>query len=104
MISDDRAEKALRYLAETDLTCAEAKANMERAEFKAKAINQSIFQISAGSVADRKAAADTSADYADAMRVYFEALRDYSHVANKRDTERIVMDTWRTVQANRRQG
>jgi len=25
-------------------------------------------------------------------------------MANKRETERIVLDTWRTIQANKRQG
>jgi hypothetical protein len=28
----------------------------------------------------------------------------YSKMANKRETERIVLDTWRTISANRRMG
>ncbi len=102
MITDERAEKALRYLAETDLTCAEAKANMERMEFKAKAIKQAAFKIADGSVADRNAIAETCAEHVDAMEAYFKAIADYSFIANKRSTEGIVMDTWRTIQANRR--
>ena len=97
MITDERAEKALRYLAETDLSCAEAKANMERAEYKAKATKQAVFRMTEGSVAERTAVAETSGQY-------FLAMREYGHIANKRETERIVMDTWRTIQANRRQG
>jgi len=31
-------------------------------------------------------------------------MKTYSAIANKRETERIVLDTWRTVQANRRSG
>jgi len=37
MISDERAEKALRYLVDTDEPCALAKAEMERAEYGWKA-------------------------------------------------------------------
>lgn len=104
MISDPRAEKALTYLAETDIDAATAKADMERAEFKAKAVRQTVFKIADGSVADRNAVADTSEDYRNAMEAYFAALQLYARIANKRETERIVLDTWRTIQANRRHG
>ena len=104
MLSDDRAQKALVYLAETDELCAEAKANAERMEFKAKAIRQAIFLHSEGTVAERTAIAETHQDYAAAMEEYFVAIRQYAHTMNKRDTEKIVMDTWRTICANRRRG
>jgi hypothetical protein len=104
MISDARAKKALTYLAETDRPCAEAKVNAERMEFKAKVTKQAIFKIGDGSVADRTAAADTSAEYGVAMEVYFTALQEYSHMANKRQTEAFVIEVWRSVNANRRHG
>jgi hypothetical protein len=31
-------------------------------------------------------------------------LQTYSHMANKRDTERIVLDVYRTISANKRMG
>lgn len=104
MVSDERAEKALRFLAESDEEAAIAKADMERAEFKAKAIRQTVFKIADGSVADRNALAETSDDYRHAMDLYFVALQKYAHMANKRETEKIVLDTWRTISANRRHG
>lgn len=104
MISDDRAEKALKYLAETDRSCAEAKVNAERMEFKAKATKQAIFKTGEGSVADRTAVAETSPEYAAAMEAYFAAELDYSHAANKRQTEALVIEVWRSVNANRRHG
>jgi hypothetical protein len=104
VISDERAEKALRYLAETDEPCAAAKAEMERAEFRAKVTKQTVFLHSEGSVAERTALADTHASVEAAQDVYFRAIASYLHLANKRETERIVMDAWRTVQANRRLG
>ncbi len=36
--------------------------------------------------------------------VYVTAIAVYGKMANKRETERIVLDTWRTIQANKRQG
>lgn len=104
MITDDRAQKALVYLAETDEPCAEAKANAERMEFKAKAIRQALFLHNTGTVAERQAQAETNQDYIESMDEYFSALKEWSHMMNKRDTERIVVDVWRTIQSNRRIG
>jgi hypothetical protein len=104
VISEDRAEKALRYLAETDLPCAEAKADMERAEFKAKAVKQQTFLHSSGTVAERQATAEASEEHSAAQNDYFASIKVYSHMANKRETERIVLDCWRSIQANRRAG
>jgi hypothetical protein len=104
MIDDDRLHKALSFLATTDERCANLRADMERAEFKAKAIKDAIFKRLDGSVADRSAEAGASEEYGQAMAGYFDALRDYEALRNKRATEAIVIDTWRTIQANQRRG
>jgi hypothetical protein len=104
MISDTRAEKALRYLAETDELCAEAKAGMERAEYKYKAMRETVFKMSTGTVAERTAEAMTHEKTSAAHEEYALAIRDYNHIANKRATEIVVIDCWRTIQSNRRAG
>jgi hypothetical protein len=104
MISDDRAEKALRYLAETDEACAAAKAEMERADYRAKVMRQTVFLHETGTVAERNAKAETHPSVMEASEVYFAAIKAYGAIANKRSTEAIVMDTWRTISANRRKG
>ena len=104
MISDERAEKALRYLAISDESCAAAKANQERMEFKAKAVRQQVFLIEEGTVAERQAKAEVNRDHQNVLDQYFDAMKTYSAIANKRETERIVLDTWRTISANRRSG
>lgn len=104
MISEERAEKALRYLVDTDETAAAAKAEMERAEFAVKRTREAIFMHSEGTVADRQAIAITHASTLEAHERYVHAIALYNKLNNKRDTERIVMDAWRTLQANRRQG
>lgn len=104
MISDERAEKALRYLAATDESCAAAKAHQQRMECKTKAVRQQIFLIEEGTVAERQAKAEIDHDHQRALEEYFDAIKNYSAIANKRETERIVLDTWRTISANRRSG
>lgn len=104
MISDDRAEKALRYLAETDEPAALAKAECERAEFAYKRTKDAIFTHLDGTVGDRQAQAAQHPKTIEAHDRYVETIRAWAHFQNKRETERIVLDTWRTIQANRRQG
>ena len=103
MISEERAEKALRYLVDTDETAAAAKAEMERAEFAYKRTREAVFTHSQGTVAERQATAMQHASTLEAHERYVMAISLYNTLANKRDTERIVMDAWRTLQANRRQ-
>ena len=104
MISDERAEKALRYLAGTDESCGAAKAHQERMEYKAKTVRQLVFLLEAGTIAERQAKAEVDHDHQNALEEYFDAMKTYSAIANKRETERIVLDTWRTISANRRSG
>ena len=103
-VTDERAEKALRYLAETDEPAAEAKAEMERAEFAAKAVKDALFKRLDGSVADRQAEAGSSDEYAAAMDRYFRCVQMWEGVRNKRQTEALVCEIWRSVQANQRRG
>ena len=104
MITDTRAELAIRYLAESDLQCAELKADMERREFKAKSLKHTAFLHMTGTVAEREAGASTHADVIEAYTAYFDAIKQYNAVANKRSTEELILQIWRTTQANRRQG
>ena len=104
MISDDRAEKALRFLVETDESCATAKGEVERAEFAYKRVREAIFTHADGTVAERQAAATQHPKTLEAHDGYVKALQTYAFMANKRDTERIVLDVYRTIQANKRMG
>ena len=104
MISDERAEKALRYLASTDESCGAAKAHQSRMEYKAKAVRQQVFLIEEGTVAERQAKAEVDHNHQSALQEYFDAISTYNAISNKRETERILLDTWRTISANRRSG
>jgi hypothetical protein len=102
MFGQERLEKAMIYLAESDATFAEAHMDMERAEYRAKAIRNQVFLHCEGTVAERSAIADTSGEYDKAMGTYFESLREYDYLKNKRKTEELVIDVYRTLEASRR--
>lgn len=104
MISDDRAEKALRYLVDTDEPAAQAKANMERSEYAYKRAKEMVFIHAEGTVAERQATAAMHPKVKEAHEHYVASIALYGHMANKRDTERIVLDMFRTLSANRRMG
>jgi hypothetical protein len=104
LISEDRLQKALTYLAETDEPAAGLRADVERAEFKAKAVKDAVFLTLEGSVAERNALASTNKEYAKAMDDYFAALRASEAVRNKRSTESIVIEAWRSLNSGRNKG
>lgn len=104
LIDEARLQKALTYLAQTDEPAAALRAEVERAEFKAKAVKDAVFLHSVGSVAERNAIAGTAQTYAEAMEAYFTALKASDAMRNKRGTETIVVDAWRSLNSGRNKG
>lgn len=104
LISETRLQKALEYLATTDEPAAGLRADVERAEFKAKGVKDAVFLTCEGSVAERQAIAGTNKEYTASMNEYFEALRVSDAMRNKRATESIVIDTWRSLNSGRNKG
>lgn len=104
MISTERRDKAMRYLAETDELCAELAANVERAKWKAGQIKDVIRGYTDGSVAAKDAAVANSQEHQIAMQDYFDAIQDSLVVKNKRKTEELVVGLWQSEGANRRAG
>ena len=103
-ISTKRMDLALHYLAETDAQCAELRANHARAEYMAKSVRNAIFAASDGTVADRNAAAENSPEYEEAKLAEFQAFQEYEAMKNKRATESIVIDVWRSLNSARNKG
>jgi len=104
VVTDERCEKALRYLASTDEQAAELKADVDRSEFKAKAMKAAAFLHLEGTVADREAGSTQMPEVAAAYEEHFKAIRAYGAVANKRAVEVLIVEVWRSVGANRRVG
>jgi hypothetical protein len=104
MITEDRLQKALTYLAETDEELAQLKANVERAEYLKKRVRSAMFLSASGPVEERKAKAEVSQEVENIEHDYTRALVAYEHIAAKRKTEALIVDVWRSINANRRQG
>ncbi len=104
MINESRLEKAMTYLATTDEKAADLKADVDRSEYKAKVIKATTFLHMTGTVAEREAGATQANETQDAYRAHFQAIRDYQAIANKRELERLVVEVWRSENANRRVG
>ena len=104
MITQERMEKALKYLAESDQESAELKTDVERAAFKLKQVKATIFIHSEGNIEQRKAIAETSQETKDAELEYLQAHTESGKVENKRKTQLLITEIWRSLNANRRQG
>lgn len=104
MISDERREKAMRYLAETDLECAELEGEQVRREYLLDMIKDRCFLTAEGNIREREATANTSAEVQRAHEEWVQSLVRFKHVKAKRQTEAMICDQWRSENANRRQG
>jgi len=102
MITEDRLTKALTYLAHSDEDCAARKAEVARTEYIAKLHEAIGFKAATGTVDERKADAKVSSQkyWFD----HFEAIKNYEQMRAKRELEALVVDVWRSINANRRQG
>jgi hypothetical protein len=97
-------DEAVHYVADSDDKAAELMADAERTELKARAIKDALIKHGEGSLGDRTAAAGCDQKYLDAMEAHFVALKEYNTVKNRRSTASLIVDVWRSENANRRQG
>lgn len=104
MISEDRLQKALTYLAETDQPSAESKARVKALEQRRKTVKGLAFLGSSGTMAEKEAKAYASQEYQDIVNEYENAVADAELYANKRKTEELIIEVWRSINAGRRKG
>ena len=94
MVSDERAEKALTYLVETDEPCAMAQSRWE-------GLHQLRHQAEGYAVKEKEKTKKDGTFKAYVEKVE-EAKYEYLRMKNKRNTEALFIETWRTESANRR--
>ncbi len=104
MITEDRLEQALKYLADTDESSAEASANvkyLDRLLKRKKALfitgEQTLKSISA-----KEQGFYASDTYENAVEELFNADVKAVTMENKRDKEGLIIDLFRTLEASRR--
>ena len=105
IINEDRLKKALTYLAETDIPAANAKGLSEGLSEQRKSIKAILMLDSNKKTAvDREADAYAHENYREHISRMENAIADYETYRNKRKTEELIVEVWRTEQANRRKG
>lgn len=106
IVTDERLDRAMQYLATTDLECAERKAMVLRTEFSAKHAEALVYKAlgNEGSVEDRKQAVRLHESVVKAWDAHFNAVRDYENVKAQRERNVLVVELWRSTNANRRMG
>lgn len=104
MITDEKAEQAIRYLAGTDEESAVASVEVKRLEDEIKAIEAAIILRVEGSVAIRESIARTDASTIAARNKYYIALLNSERLYNKRRTAERITELWRTCASNKRHG
>ena len=104
MISEKRCAKALSFLATTDERVADLKTDVARQEYMLDLVKKRVFLTADGGVEERKAVAEVSTEVQVAVEVHLNAMVKYERMRAKRTTEALIVDTWRSVNANRRSG
>lgn len=104
MISDEKLQKALTYMAETDEPAAKAKSFLAGLEKQEKTILATQFGDRSGGVEERKQSAYRSEAYETWKNKYQTAVYDYELMRNKRQTAELIVECWRSINANRRHG
>jgi len=104
VVTDERCNRALQYLAKTDEDCAVLKTEVLRKEYVLDLAKKRVFLISDGNIEERKATAEVSGDVQGAIEAHLKATLAFEKVRAKRATEAMIVDTWRSVNANRRSG
>ena len=105
MITEDRLEKALAYLAQTDEQSAEASANVKYLDRLLKR-RKALFitgESNLKSISAKEQAYYASDDYQKAVQEIYDAEVKANTLENKRDKEGMVIDLFRTLEASRRQ-
>lgn len=104
IVTKERLEKALKYLAHTDDQAARAKAYLAGLEEQKKTIYAIEFNKQQGGVEVSKNLALQSGAYQEHLKKIEEAIYDFELLRNKRITESLIVEVWRSENANRRKG
>jgi hypothetical protein len=77
-----------------------------RTEFQAKHAEALVYKAlgNDGSVEDRKQAMRLDSDVKAAWEAHFQAVVNFEQLKARREREVLVVDLWRSVNANRRAG
>ena len=104
MITEKRLEDALKFLADSDETSAEASANVKYLDrlLKRKKALYITGEANLKSISAKERGFYASDTYKNAVEELFTAEVKASTLENKRDKEMLIIDLFRTLEASRR--
>jgi hypothetical protein len=103
-LDENRVEMALMKLAETNELHAALGGQVTYLAEGIKQAKAHSFLLSEGGVSEREQKAIASDKYAQALNAHLEAYVQFKKIDNERQHEQRIIDIWRTLSSNRRQG
>ena len=103
-LTENRVEEALIKLSSTDESHAAWAGQVKYLEEGLKQAKSHSFLLADGTVAEREAKAKASLKYNQAVLDHIQAFKDFKLIDNQRNHEIRIIDIWRTLSSNRRQG
>ncbi|CAB4123270.1 hypothetical protein UFOVP42_9 [uncultured Caudovirales phage] len=103
-LTENRVEEALIKLSMSDENHAAWAGQVKYLEEGLKQAKSHAFLLAEGTVAEREAKALASDKYAEAVVQWTNALKTFKKIDNERNHEMRIIDIWRTLSSNRRQG
>ena len=104
VVTEERLEQALTFIAESDLNFANLKANVLRTEFKAKAAEALVYKSLEGSIEDKRQQTRLAPEVSAAWEQHFKSVVDFETLKARRERNFIVIELFRTFSANLRKG
>ena len=103
IISVDKLESALEFLALSDHDYANEKAELERAAIRCKRCRARAFLMAdGGNVETRKAQAEVNLEVQAADDDYCKSVALFEHLKAKRERAEIVVRVWQSLESTRR--
>jgi len=101
-IPDEAVQAGFDWLRERSDIVGAARANVVRAEYKAKRVMARLMRHATGAMELRKAQAIDSDEYAEAMENLARAEEIWESLKDKRSKAEAILEAWRTQEASQR--
>lgn len=102
MIPEEAVQAAFDWLQSRSEIVGAARANLVRADYKAKRVFARLVRTGIGAVEVRKATAMDSEEYAEAMENLARAEEAWETLRDKRSKAEAILEAWRTQEASQR--
>lgn len=104
-VTDEEAQSAIDYLAESAKDYAFWKARMKYLELHRKSVRAAEYLAAKGNtIQENNSIAENSPEYRDALNEYKEAVYEYEMLNAYRNAAEARIEAWRTISASNRRG